>query len=199
MSDEPKYRDARTEFWRRHFQIALPYDTYLSSADPIRAARWTSLQTKIPPLSDEQRARLSGFGRRMNVLVLSGIWCGDCVRQGPILYQIVRAGGPGIELRWIDRDTSAELAEELRILGGKRVPVVVFLSEDFYEAGRYGDRTLTAYRSKARRETGPACDAGIVPPSPEELAAEQEDWVAVFERMLYMLRLSPLLRERYRD
>ena len=194
-----EYRDARAEFWRRHFEVAVPYDAYLNASDPTKAAKWTNLQAKIPPLSEDQRHRLSGFGRRMNVLALSGVWCGDCVRQGPMLHQIAHAAGPEIDLRWIDRDASAELAEELRILGGKRVPVVVFLSEDFFEAGRFGDRSLIAYRAKARREVGPACDAGITPPPPEELAAELEEWVAVFERMLHMLRLSPLLRERYGD
>ena len=199
MNDVPKYQDGRSAFWQRHMEAALDYDRYLATSDPARSAKWDAMREKIPPLTDEQRRRLSVYGRRMNVLVESGIWCGDCVRQGPMLDQIARACGPEIRLRWIDREASPELAEELRVAGGRRVPVAVFLSEDYFELGRFGDRTLTAYRGKARRETGPACDAGITPPPSDELAAEQEEWVGLFERMLLMLRLSPLLRERYGD
>jgi len=33
-----------------------------------------------------------------------------------------------------------DVARELAICGGNRIPVVVFLSEDFFECGRYGER-----------------------------------------------------------
>jgi hypothetical protein len=116
-----------------------------------------------------------------------------------MLQRIAEACGPEVELRLIDRNASAELTDELRILGAMRVPMVVFLSEDWFEVGRFGDRLLTAYRAKAAREFGPACDSGIVAPPADQLAAEQEEWVGIFERMLLMLRLSPMLRERYGD
>jgi hypothetical protein len=135
----------------------------------------------------------------MHVLISSGVWCGDCVRQGPMIHALAEACGPRVQDRWIDRETSAQLQQELRTLGGKRVPVAVFLSEDFFEIGRFGDRMLAAYRAKAARELGPACDAGIVPPPPEQLAAELQEWADIFERMLLMLRLSPQLRARYGD
>ena len=63
----------------------------------------------------------------------------------------------GIVLRFFDRDTHPDLTAELRICGGARVPVVVFLSEDWFEVGRYGDRTLAKYRQLAADMTGPAC------------------------------------------
>ena len=34
---------------------------------------------------------LGGFTREMKVLVISGIWCGDCVAQGPLLHHIASA------------------------------------------------------------------------------------------------------------
>jgi hypothetical protein len=198
-NDRPKYQDPRCDFWREHFSRALEYDAYLSASDPARAQRWRDMEGKIPPLAEEEKRRLSGHGRRMNVLVYSGVWCGDCVRQGPMLLRIAQACGPDVRVRLIDREASAALGEELRILAGLRVPVVVFLSEDFCEAGRFGDRMLAAYRAKAARELGPACETGIVAPPLEQLRAEQAEWVDVFERMLLMLRLAPALRERYGD
>ena len=86
---------------------------------------------------------------------------------------------------------------ELRILGALRVPVVVFLSEDYWEIGRFGDRMLSVYRAKAAREVGRPFKASIL--SPSALAAEMAEWVDVFEWMLIMLRLSPPLRRRHGD
>jgi hypothetical protein len=104
-----------------------------------------------------------------------------------------------IDLRFLDRDTNPDLSERLRILGGSRVPVVVFLSEDFYEFARFGDRTLSTYRKMASEQIGSACSTGIVPPPEKELAVLAQEWVDIFERPQLALRLSPMLRERYND
>jgi hypothetical protein len=200
MSDEkPKYYDLRSDFWRRQFAAAMEYGAYLASGDPVKAARWPAMEARLPGVTAGQSGRLSAADRRMNVLFYSGVWCGDCARQGPMLRRIAEACGPKVALRFIDRDASMELRDELRILGAMKVPVAVFLSEDFFEIGRFGDRMLTVYRAKARREVGPACSAGILPAPPDELAAEMGEWIDIFERMLWMLQLSPMLRARYGD
>ena len=196
MSD---YHDRRAPFWQAAFDRAQDYETYLEKSPPQHAQKWADLAEKLPALSDEQRGRVAGYNRRMHVLVSSGVWCGDCVRQVPMIRQIADAAGDDVQLRIIDRDVDEELREELRVVGALRVPMAVYLSEDFWELGRYGDRSLTAYRGKAAREVGAACALGIIAPPPDELAAEQEEWVAVFERMLLMLRLSPPLRQRHGD
>ena len=148
-------------------------------------------------LGDEQRQRAATFVRNMPVLCLSGIWCGDCVRQGPIL-EAIAAASSGVDLRFVER-VEDQLAEELRINGALKVPVVVLLSEDFYEVARIGDRMLSTYRKKAQRELGPTCEVGLVPPAAEELAVEIDEWLDEFERAQWILRLSPLLRQRYGD
>jgi hypothetical protein len=199
MHDSPKYFDTRARFWQRHFDAAQSYEAYLSSVPPEKAKRWRDMDLQIPALSAEQKLRLAGHGRIMRVLVSSSVACGDCVRQGPMLRRAAEAGGSQIELRLIDREAFPELTDELRILGAKKVPVAVFLSEDWFEAGRFGDRMLAVYRAKAAREYGPACESGLVAPPLDQLAADQEEWVGIFERMLLMLRLSPMLRERHGD
>jgi hypothetical protein len=198
-ADRPKYYDTRSHFWRQAFARGLEYDAYLRTAGLEKAERWTAMADQISALTTEQIDRLRGHDREMKVLVLSGTWCGDCVRQGPMLEKIASACGAGVELRLIERDVDPEIGDELRILGAARVPAVVFLSEDYFEIGRFGDRLLTVYRKKAAREIGPACATGVVAPPPEELAAELGEWVDVFERMLLMLRLAPMLRERHGD
>jgi hypothetical protein len=197
--EKPKYYDVRCDFWRDHFDLALDYDAYLAGSEPEKAGKWREMEAKLPPLDGERVARLAAIERRMNVLVYSGVWCGDCVRQGPMIRRIVEACNGNATLRLIDRDVSEALSDELRILGALRVPAVVFLTEDFFEVGRFGDRLLTVYRVKAERELGAACDTGLVAPPAEQLAAEQTEWLDIFERMLLMARLSPPLRERYGD
>lgn len=195
----PEYHDPRAEFWRKSFEAALDYDRYLTDSPPQHAARWRDFEPKLPPLSEEQIGRLTGYNRRLHILVSSGVWCGDCVRQVPMIRQIAQAAGDGVVLRLIDRDKIPALCEELRIVGAQRVPMAVFLTEDFWELCRFGDRSLTAYRAKSRREVGAACALGIIPPPPDELAAEQAEWVNIAERALLMARLSPPLRMRHDD
>ena len=100
----------------------------------------------------------------------------------PIVARLAEAAGPPVDLRFVDRDADAipELRDE-RVLGAMRAPMVVFLTEDFHEIGRYGDRPLTVYREKAATELGAACP---LPGSADggALAAETAEWLDVFER-----------------
>jgi thiol-disulfide isomerase/thioredoxin len=197
LTDKPTYYDKRSAFWRRHFEMASDYETYLKEADPNTVPRWRDSEGRVPELSDEQLERLRGYDRKMNVLFYCGIWCGDCARQGPMLKRIADAAGEKVNIRFIEREASEELQDELRILGALRVPVVVFLSEDFWEVGRFGERSLSVYRSKAAREIGRGSDSGIL--SPRAMERELSEWVDIFERALIMLRLSPPLRRRHGD
>lgn len=120
------------------------------------------------------------------------------MRQGPMLRAIAEASSV-TALHFIENVRSKPLLDEVRIQGGSRVPVVVFLSEDFFEVSRFGDRTLSAYRRKAQTELGAACDAGLVPPTEEELREEVSDWLREVERVQHILRLSPFLRARHGD
>ena len=192
-----KYRDIRQAFWKDTFEKALTYGPYLDASEGTHARKWRDMEGRLT-VGEAEAATIQGFTRRLNVLCYSGVWCGDCVRQGPIFQKFAELA-PSIDLRFAERVDGSTLAEELRINGAYKVPVVVFLSEDFYELGRFGDRLLTVYRSMARRQLGAACSSGLVPPPPDELRAEVAEWADVFERMHLILRLSPMLRERYQD
>ena len=191
------YHDKRSEFWRKHWELAQDFNSYIEGAKPTERERWLQRKERTPELTEEQKKRLQGYNRRLNILVYSGTWCGDCSRQVPMLLKISEVAGEKVSIRLIERESSKELMEELRILGATRVPVVVFLTEDFWEVGRFGERLLSLYRSKMAREIGRGVDKGQL--SPKSLAREMEDWIAVFERMLIMVRLSPPLRRKYND
>jgi len=215
---EEKYRDVRQPLWTSVLRgNALPYDDYLAKSDPVHAAKWRAMEKKVV-IPEDCIDTVAGFVRKMPVLFYSGVWCGDCVRQGPILQRIAEIN-PCIELRFVERVDGSPLAEELRINGAYKVPVAIFLSEDCFEVGRFGDRALVTYRRLARQQTagagvvsamnrvvekgrnlvGAACNSGLIAPPPEEIEDEAAEWTDVFERMQLILRLSPLLRERYQD
>jgi hypothetical protein len=139
---------------------------------------------------------LAGFIRPMRLLCLSGVWCGDCARIGPVLRAIADTGS-GIELRFLDRDTHPELRDLLRIAGAARVPNTLILSEDFFLVDRLGDRMLATYRRMAAEKLGPACPIGIGPPPADELRAITDELLDDLERAQLTLRLSPMLRERH--
>lgn len=195
MSASP-YRDHRQEFFADYFAKATPYAQYLSGSQ--YAARWHEFEKKIS-LSGPDAALISSFVRPMNILVLSGVWCGDCARQGPMLNTIAEKN-PLISLRFIDNKENPALQDELRVCGAERVPVVVTLTEDFFELGRFGDRHLSVYRRKARTELGPSCEVGFASAAPlDELVEELGEWTNYLERLQLLTRLAPYYRRKYSD
>ena len=184
--------------WRALFERALSYDDFLERhGSDAHRQRWAGVDARVR-LTAEQEALVGGFVRDMPVLCVAGAWCGDCVNQGPILRHIA-AASPRIALRFLDREAEPALRDEYTINGGQRVPVVFFLSEDWQLCAAYGDRVLAYYRQMAADRLGPSCPTGIVPPGPELLSAATAEWVAEFERMQLMLRLTGRLREKHGD
>src|SRR5262249_44770213 len=142
--------------WPEGFGEALSYGAFLDTfATPAQRQRWDAMHGRFG-LSAEQAGLLGGFTRRMPVVCLAGAWCGDCINQCPVFDHFARAAS-AIDLRFLDRDALPEVREALMINGGQRVPVVVFLSEDWHEVSRYGERALSIYRKLAAHQPGPPC------------------------------------------
>jgi thiol-disulfide isomerase/thioredoxin len=185
-------------FFREKFEAGLPYDRYVQAGRPDQQFNWNRQHGAVS-LTPEQKQFLAGFRRRMNVLVTSGLWCGDCAAQVPILAHIARASRV-IEVRIVDRDEHSDLSDQIRICGGLRVPTVVFLNEDYEFMAILGDQTLSRLRSRgARLGEGASCQLPGARQPGDLLVAMAADWVAEFERVQLLLRLSPKLRDRHRD
>ena len=117
----------------------------------------------------------------MPVICLTGAWCGDCINQCPVFDHFARASS-AIDLRFLDRDALPAGPRGAHDQRRPRVPVVVFLSEDWNEVSRYGERTLSIYRKLAADQLGPSCPTGLVPPADEALETITAEWLAEFER-----------------
>lgn len=180
------------------FEQGLPYRDFLDEyGTDEQRRRWSAFHDEVR-LSGAQQALLRGFSREMRVMVLAGAWCGDCVNQCPIFDHFARQNDK-IVVRYFDRDDHQDLAERLSICGGQRVPAVLFLSEDYFPCGQYGDRTLAKYRQMASEQLGAACPTGLVPPEEGLLSSVIQDWLNEFERIQLMLRTSGRLRKLHGD
>lgn len=177
----PERFDVSAALYRSACEIALPWMAYLATANAAQLPRWQAAYEKSV-LTEAQRTLLGGFTRRMPVLVISGIWCGDCIREGALLQRIAEAA-PSMELRFLDRDqTQQPLREALHTLGAPRVPATLVFSEDHWFVDRLGDRSLASYRRMARAQLGESCPTGIGSPATDELASAMQDLVDRFER-----------------
>jgi thiol-disulfide isomerase/thioredoxin len=185
-------------FLKDKFEQALPYPQYVLTGTAEQQRRWAHV-LDAASLTETQSRLVGSFQRDMHLLVSSGIWCGDCVQQVPLLYRIAEANPARIRLRILDRDQHRDLAELVRINGGDRVPVVLLLAEDFELCSIFGDRVLQRYRALASRQLGAACETGIAAPVADELHATLQGWLDEIERVQLMLRLSSRLRMLHND
>ena len=180
------------------YQLGLKYNDFLAKhGTDIHQQKWKQVHDQIA-LTPAQKSLLQSFTRSMPVLCLAGTWCGDCVNQCPIFEHFASAT-PTIQVRYIDRDQHADAQQALQICGGNRVPVLVFFSEDGFEAARCGDRTLSKYRAMMQEKAGPTCPSGISVGKDPLLVQVTQDWLNEFERVQWMLRLSQRLRNIHND
>ena len=178
------------------FGHALAWEPYLAT-DQRKAAPWRAVYERVG-LAPQHEKLVKGFTRQVNLLCVSGIWCGDCAQQGPLLERIAEAN-PRLDLRFIDRDEHPDLAAQVMINAGPRVPVVIFMAEDFEPVSILGDRTLSRYRAVAARQLGPSCPLPGAPVPADELHATLQEWLDEIERVHLLLRLSARLRQKHSD
>jgi thiol-disulfide isomerase/thioredoxin len=186
------------DYLKQKHAAGLSYHDYVATGTEQQQQDWHRIY-EAAELTPAQRELAAGFSRTTPVIGLSGIWCGDCVQQCPLIQRIAEANPDRIDLRWLDRDEHSDLQDRVRINGGRRVPVLLFLAEDYALCGWFGDRVLARYRALAQQRLGGACPMPGAPVPQDELEATLADWLAHFERFNLMLRLSTRLRQAHGD
>jgi len=185
-------------FLQTKFGQALPFASYIATGTGDQRNNWQRMHDRVS-LAPQQSALLGGFVRQMNVLVTSGLWCGDCAQQCPMFAKIAAASGGKIDLRFLDRDKNMDLADRVRICGGNRVPTVIFMAEDFEFVSLLGDQTLARLRSKAAKALGEYCPLPGAELAEDELGQTLQEWANEYERVQLTLRLSSRLRDKHGD
>lgn len=187
------------DFLQAKFSQALTYEQFIALGEPEgHRPQWDQRHSQLS-LDAEQQALVGGFTRQMNVLCLTGTWCGDCALQGAAMQRIAEANLTSINLRFVLRsEEHADIIVPSQINGGFRVPVTWFMAEDFEPVSRLGDRTLSRYRSMARKALGERANVLVQGPS-DPVRAVLDEVVAEFERVHLLLRTSARLREKHGD
>ena len=108
-------------YFAARFEEGHRYGDFLTRyGNDDQRGRWQKFHQQVE-LLPAQRALLASFKRQMKELCLAGAWCGDCVNQCPIFDHFANNTAV-IDLRFFDRDANPDLAAELKICGGARVP-----------------------------------------------------------------------------
>ncbi|GAB4188948.1 MAG: hypothetical protein Kow00105_03490 [Phycisphaeraceae bacterium] len=190
----------QTDFLAEKFQQALPYDDFVKLGESEgHRGPWDQRYAQLS-LDESQQALVSGFTRKMHVLCLTGTWCGDCALQGSAMQRIAEARPDLIDLRFLLRsEAHADLVVKAQINAGFRVPVTWFMAEDFEPVSFFGDRTLSRYRSMARKALGPEVEPHLPPPPDDPVREVLREVLNEFERVQLLLRLSGRLREKHGD
>lgn len=178
-------------------EAGKPYAQYVAAGKPNEIENWRKVYDAVS-LADAQKKLVQSFKRTINIIGLSGRWCGDCVQQCPLMQRIADAN-PCVNLRWLEREEHMDLQQTLSINAGHRVPVLVFCAEDYQLVSWYGDRTLSRYRAIAQRQLGPSCPIPGAVVDASEQAQCLQDWLNEFERVHLLLRLSARLRQKHGD
>ena len=179
-------------------EAGAPFEDYIASGTPDQCGNWQRIYDQAQ-LTQTQQDLVGSFVRRINIIGLAGIWCGDCAQQCPVIQRIADANPNAIDLRWLERNDHMDLQQQVRINAGDRVPVIFFCAEDYELVGWYGDRTLSRYRAVAQRQFGASCPLPGAPIDDDELAASRDDWLNEIERVHLLLRLSGRLRQKHGD
>ena len=145
--------------WKSIFTSGLAYDPWLQSGtSPENRDRMETLRQSLV-LEPQVAGALAALPRPVRVVAIAEDWCGDVVRQVPVLVRMAQAA-PNLEVRFVTRAQYPEVFVRFLTNGGEAIPKFIFLSEAWVECGNWGPmaaplRELIA-RGKACNEVGAA-------------------------------------------
>lgn len=74
----------------------------------------------------------------LRVLILAADWCGDVVRNVPVVFRAMETAGIPTEVFILEQNF--ELMDQFLTMGGRSVPVVIFADTGGYVMGTWGPR-----------------------------------------------------------
>ncbi len=122
---------------RALYESGLEWESWLETQPKAKI----KLEERIEsyPLTDEDIGFLKGLEHNVCAMAIAEGWCGDVVRQLPILAKMARQTEK-LNLRIVGRDDPSDLMERYLTNGAKVIPVFVFFSGDFIEVGNWKGR-----------------------------------------------------------
>ena len=74
----------------------------------------------------------------LRVLILAADWCGDVVRNVPVVFRILETAGIKTEVLILEENP--ELMDDFLTMGGRSVPILIFADTGGYVLGHWGPR-----------------------------------------------------------
>ena len=113
---------------RKRFETGLDFADYLKTVTAHKED-WYKNYREFR-LSEAEIKKLSAVQMKFNILALSEDWCGDSVRNLPVIVRMVEAL-PHAKLKVLTRDDNLDLMQKFTADGKMRIPTVVFSDEKF--------------------------------------------------------------------
>ena len=109
----------------------------------LNAHRMQRLDKTIE-LSDSLLQAIAQLNKKVSFLVISEGWCGDAAQNLPIIAKMAAASAGKIDLKIVFRDSNLPLIDAYLTNGGRAIPKLIILDENYQEIGVWGARPANA-------------------------------------------------------
>lgn len=135
------------------YALGMTYDEYMN-AIKVNKARFEEYYANVNLESgpaDALRALAASAGGPARMMVIGEDWCGDVVRELPVLARVAEAAG--LELRIFPRDENHDIMNEFLKEGlYMSIPVAVFYDQEHEYICHWIERSQTANREQGKIE-----------------------------------------------
>ena len=94
---------------------------------------------KTTVLDEEMSAKLRNYGPGLKFLIIAESWCGDAGQNVPSMVKMVSACNC-VDIRIIMRDEHLDIMDQFLTNGGRAIPIMLLLDEDYNVLGKWGPR-----------------------------------------------------------
>ena len=140
------------ESLKERFNQGQSFKEYLTAVKENKSL-WESNYNQYD-VSPDTKKILSGIKLKFYVLAIAEDWCGDAVRNLPVMAKLVEAL-PDSELRVIRRDLNLDLMERYAIDGKKKIPTVIFFDSNFKEMAVWIEKPGNAWQLQEKFKNEP--------------------------------------------
>ena len=121
---------------KNYFEKAMSYEEYVDKLGDNLALH--QLHYKKCRISEEDEKKIKKI-KPMNLLVLTEPWCGDSLAIFPVVRRIMEANDSW-SMRILLRDENLDLMDQFLTMGGRSIPIFLFLAEDYSLLFKWGPR-----------------------------------------------------------
>lgn len=128
------------------FENGKTWEDWVANPDEARQGEKIMQLYNDIQLSSDVVARLSSLDEPVRIIAIAETWCGDVIKQVPLLIRMVEATNGKAQVRFISREDNPDYFARFLTNGGEAIPKFVFCNETFTEVGNYGPMPSTPRR-----------------------------------------------------